>query len=55
MKPDGCETFRWTKQLDNDANKIGNCTSRVVLDPDLTHWGLVTPYGVEDLGQHWFR
>ena len=21
----------------------------------LTHWGLVTPYGVGDLGQHWFR
>ena len=20
-----------------------------------THWGLVTPYGVGDLGQHWFR
>ena len=20
----------------------------------LTHWGLVTPYGDEDLGQHWF-
>ena len=22
---------------------------------DLTHWGLVTPYGVTELGQHWFR
>ena len=22
---------------------------------ELTHWGLVMPYGVEDLGQHWFR
>ena len=21
----------------------------------LTHWGLVTPYGVIDVGQHWFR
>ena len=21
----------------------------------LTHWGLVTPYGVGDLGQHWCR
>ena len=21
----------------------------------LTHWGLVTPYGIGDLGQHWFR
>ena len=21
----------------------------------LTHWGLVTPYGDGDLGQHWFR
>ena len=22
---------------------------------DLINWGLVTPYGVGDLGQHWFR
>ena len=22
---------------------------------NLTRWGLVTPYGVGDLGQHWFR
>ena len=22
---------------------------------ELTHWGLVTPYGDSDLGQHWFR
>ena len=22
---------------------------------NLTHWGLVTPYGVGDLGQHWIR
>ena len=22
---------------------------------DLTHWGLVTPYGDSDLGQHWLR
>ena len=21
----------------------------------LTHWGLLTPYGIGDLGQHWFR
>ena len=21
----------------------------------LTHWGLVTPYGDRDLGQHWLR
>ena len=21
----------------------------------LTHWGPVAPYGVGDLGQHWFR
>ena len=21
----------------------------------LIHWGLVTPYGDRDLGQHWFR
>ena len=21
----------------------------------LTHWGLVMPYGIGDLGQHWFR
>ena len=21
----------------------------------LTHWGLVTPFGVIDLGQHWLR
>ena len=21
----------------------------------LTHWGLAMPYGVGDLGQHWFR
>ena len=24
-------------------------------DNILTHWGLVTPYGVGDLGQQWFR
>ena len=24
-------------------------------DNELTHWGLVTPYGPGDLGQHWFR
>ena len=22
---------------------------------NLTHWGLVTPYGDRDLGQHWLR
>ena len=22
---------------------------------ELTHWGLVTPYGDSDLGQHWLR
>ena len=22
---------------------------------NLTHWGLVTPYGDSDLGQHWLR
>ena len=22
---------------------------------NLTHWGLVTPYGGRDQGQHWFR
>ena len=26
----------------------------IILDY-LTHWGLVTPYGVIDLGQHWLR
>ena len=25
------------------------------LQTSLTHWGLVTPYGIGDLGQHWFR
>ena len=24
-------------------------------EPVLTHWGLVTPYGDKDLGQHWLR
>ena len=24
-------------------------------DGSLTHWGLLTPYGDRDLGQHWFR
>ena len=34
---------------DTDYNKIGRFLS------SLTHCALVTPYGISDLGQHWFR
>ena len=32
-----------------------DASDRRRLTNDLTRWGLVTPYGVVDLGQHWFR
>ena len=32
---------------------IENATT--FLKNQLTHWGLVTPYGDRDLGQHWLR
>ena len=41
-----------------DENAFDNvCKITAILSrgDELTHWGLVTPYGIGDLGQHWFR
>ena len=39
--------------------KVGNISQSTCVFPELeqelTHCGLVTPYGSRDLGQHWFR
>ena len=34
--------------------KLGLRT-RFLFNMCLNHWGLVTPYGVRELGEHWFR
>ena len=39
----------WGKEVTYSAHNV--CS----ISWCLTHWGLVTPYGVEDLDQHWFR
>ena len=44
----------------NHRNVFQNYISQVTVTPvpwdnELTHWGIVTPYGVDDLDQHWFR
>ena len=38
---------------------ISNCYNMLIVrvkhEPCLTHWGLMTPFGDIDLGQHWLR
>ena len=37
----------------NEASTVYNFALKI--QNILTHWGLVTPYGGRDLGQHWLR
>ena len=46
--------FHDLQYTDNSTNIIREKLSNGPLAA-LTHWGLVTPYGIGDLGQHWFR
>ena len=41
-----------TKSLPGQIHTTGNKSFAI---SKLTHFGLVTPYGARDLGQHWFR
>ena len=40
----------WWASHNSDFNSLSS-----TLRNELTHWGLVTPYGDSDLGQHWLR
>ena len=51
-------------RCDYGSHQYNGCTlpslymplfSQLLKQATLTLWGLVTPYGVGDLGQHWFR
>ena len=62
---------RYIPCMDGDINGFHNKMNRYVMYKEydsyfcdllsyimanaLTHWGLVTPYGDSDLGQHWLR
>ena len=41
--------------VENLKNDILHSARLGMGSSSLTHWGLVAPYGVGDLGQHWFR
>ena len=48
------------KTVGFDLRYDGSCdillqSSKLKRPLELTHWGLVTPYGDRDLGQHWLR
>ena len=40
---------------DQNWMKISGSCSGLDEHDELTHWGLVTPFGDIDLGQHWLR
>ena len=46
------ETQFWCREILGNVVKFGVAWG---FGNMLSHWGLVTPYGVGDLGQHWFR
>ena len=56
--PSQCNfTEKWTKYTDKNYRLIKFLKIFLHLpgDDELTHWGLVTPFGDIDLGQHWLR
>ena len=47
--------FAYQAVTSTNAEKAVCCHMVSLGQNELTHWGLVMPYGIEDLGQHWFR
>ena len=42
--------------FDSIRSEVLNCIMiNTIHQTILTHWGLVTPYGDRELGQHWLR
>ena len=48
------ELLEHEQNNEHEDSNVSNCMVSIG-HSELTHWGLVMPYGDIDLGQHWLR